>query len=57
MRRFMSFEPGGFDLIISRFGVMFFSDPVQAFSNLRRATLHGASSGSSFGGVLRTIRS
>lgn len=32
-----AFEPATFDLIMSRFGVMFFSDPVQAFSNLRRA--------------------
>ena len=26
-----------FDMIVSRFGVMFFDDPVRAFSNLRRA--------------------
>ena len=31
------FEPGSFDLAISRFGVMFFDDPVAAFANLRRA--------------------
>ena len=31
------FEPAAVDMIMSRFGVMFFSDPVQAFSNLRRA--------------------
>jgi SAM-dependent methyltransferase len=31
------FEPASFDLIISRFGVMFFGDAVQAFTNLRRA--------------------
>lgn len=31
------FAPGGFDLIFSRFGVMFFVDPVAAFTNLRRA--------------------
>jgi ubiquinone/menaquinone biosynthesis C-methylase UbiE len=31
------FEPASFDMIISRFGVMFFEDPVRAFSNLRRA--------------------
>ncbi|WP_369167068.1 class I SAM-dependent methyltransferase [Streptomyces sp. R28] len=31
------FEPASFDLVISRFGVMFFNDPVQAFANLRRA--------------------
>jgi SAM-dependent methyltransferase len=32
-----AFEPAGFDTIISRFGVMFFSDPIRAFANLRRA--------------------
>lgn len=31
------FEPGIFDVILSRFGVMFFADPVRAFQNLRRA--------------------
>lgn len=31
------FEPGRFDGLISRFGVMFFADPVAAFANLRRA--------------------
>jgi ubiquinone/menaquinone biosynthesis C-methylase UbiE len=31
------FEPASFDLIISRFGVMFFEDPVQAFANLHCA--------------------
>ncbi len=31
------FEPGRFDLIASRFGVMFFSDPAAAFTNLRSA--------------------
>ena len=31
------FEPASFDLVISRFGVMFFDDPVAAFANLRRA--------------------
>jgi pimeloyl-ACP methyl ester carboxylesterase/SAM-dependent methyltransferase len=31
------FPPAHFDLCISRFGVMFFADPVAAFSNLRRA--------------------
>jgi SAM-dependent methyltransferase len=36
-----AFEPGGFDLLVSRFGVMFFDDPVQAFANLRRATRPG----------------
>lgn len=32
-----AFEPDRFDLMISRFGVMFFDDPVAAFANLRRA--------------------
>jgi SAM-dependent methyltransferase len=31
------FEPASFDLVVSRFGVMFFDDPVRAFSSLRRA--------------------
>ena len=31
------FEAGSFDLLFSRFGVMFFDDPVAAFSNLRGA--------------------
>jgi len=31
------FEPGSFDTIISRFGVMFFDDPIAAFANLRSA--------------------
>src|SRR5688572_2188776 len=36
-----AFAPGFFDLVISRFGVMFFEDPTQAFANLRRATREG----------------
>ena len=36
------FEPASLDMIISRFGVMFFDDPVQAFTNLRRAAKRGA---------------
>ncbi|MFF0156704.1 class I SAM-dependent methyltransferase [Streptomyces sp. NPDC005263] len=32
-----AFEPATFDAVMSRFGVMFFEDPVRAFSNLRRA--------------------
>jgi ubiquinone/menaquinone biosynthesis C-methylase UbiE len=32
-----AFAPASFDVIISRFGVMFFDDFVQAFANLRRA--------------------
>jgi len=35
------FAAGGFDLLVSRFGVMFFSDPVEAFRNLRRALRPG----------------
>lgn len=31
------FDPASFDLLASRFGVMFFADPVASFSNLRRA--------------------
>lgn len=41
------FEPATFDTIISRFGVMFFDDPVRAFTNLRRAACDG--------GVLRAL--
>ncbi|QAY77836.1 class I SAM-dependent methyltransferase [Sphingosinicella sp. BN140058] len=33
---------GGYDAIVSRFGVMFFADPVRAFANLRRASAPGA---------------
>jgi SAM-dependent methyltransferase len=36
-----SFEPGHFDLIASRFGVMFFADPAAAFTNLRTAARPG----------------
>lgn len=32
-----AFEPASFDMLISRFGVMFFDDFVRAFANLRRA--------------------
>jgi SAM-dependent methyltransferase len=35
------FEEQAFDLAISRFGVMFFGDPVAAFSNIRRALRPG----------------
>ncbi len=31
------FEDGVFDMLVSRFGIMFFEDSVQAFQNLRRA--------------------
>jgi SAM-dependent methyltransferase len=36
------FGAGVFDTIVSRFGVMFFADPVRAFANLRRAAAEGA---------------
>ena len=35
------FEAGAFDLLFSRFGVMFFTDPAAAFANLRRALRPG----------------
>ncbi|TKW76361.1 MAG: methyltransferase domain-containing protein [Bradyrhizobium icense] len=31
------FEPAAFDLLASRFGVMFFADPVLSFANMRKA--------------------
>ena len=31
------FAGGGFDVAVSRFGIMFFADPVAAFGNIRRA--------------------
>lgn len=37
-----AFASADFDLIVSRFGVMFFDDPVRAFSHLRRAAKDGA---------------
>lgn len=36
-----AFEAGAFDLLVSRFGVMFFADPVAAFANMRRALRPG----------------
>lgn len=36
-----AFEPASFDLVISRFGVMFFADPVAAFRNLIGALRSG----------------
>ena len=36
-----AFEPLTFDLLISRFGSMFFSDPVAAFANIRQALRPG----------------
>jgi ubiquinone/menaquinone biosynthesis C-methylase UbiE len=35
-------QPASFDRIMSRFGVMFFDNPVLAFANLRRAAKDGA---------------
>jgi ubiquinone/menaquinone biosynthesis C-methylase UbiE len=35
------FPAGAFDVAISRFGVMFFADPVAAFANIRRALRPG----------------
>lgn len=35
------FEPGAYDVVISRFGAMFFSDRVAAFRNIHRATRDG----------------
>lgn len=37
-----AFAPAGFDMIVSRFGVMFFSDFMRAFMNLRSAARPGA---------------
>jgi len=36
-----AFEPERFDLVFSRFGVMFFADPPAAFANLSRALRRG----------------
>jgi SAM-dependent methyltransferase len=36
-----TFESSGFDLVISRFGVMFFADPVGAFANIAGALRPG----------------
>jgi SAM-dependent methyltransferase len=37
-----AFEPASVDMIISRFGVMFFDDAIAAFANLRRAATDAA---------------
>jgi SAM-dependent methyltransferase len=37
-----AFEPARFERLVSRFGVMFFDDPVRAFANLHRAAAAGA---------------
>jgi ubiquinone/menaquinone biosynthesis C-methylase UbiE len=36
------FSPAGADLLFSRFGVMFFADPVLAFANMRKGLADGA---------------
>lgn len=36
-----AFVPGSFDVVVSQFGLMFFDDPVMAFSNLRGALAPG----------------
>jgi SAM-dependent methyltransferase len=36
-----AFQPASFDLVTSRFGVMFFADPIAAFTNLRGALRPG----------------
>jgi SAM-dependent methyltransferase len=36
-----AFEAGRFDTVVSRFGVMFFDDPVTAFANIRQAVKLG----------------
>ena len=36
-----AFAPGSFDLVVSRFGVMFFDDPAAAFARLRQAARAG----------------
>jgi SAM-dependent methyltransferase len=36
-----AFEPVTYDLVMSRFGVMFFDDPARAFASLRRALRPG----------------
>src|ERR1019366_3164307 len=37
-----AFAPASFDMVMSRFGVMFFGDPVRAFANIRRAARQDA---------------
>jgi ubiquinone/menaquinone biosynthesis C-methylase UbiE len=36
-----AFAPSAFDCVVSQFGLMFFDDPVRAFSNLRRSLVPG----------------
>lgn len=35
------FDPGSFDVALSRYGIMFFADPVAAFANIARALVPG----------------
>ncbi|MGA2794831.1 MAG: class I SAM-dependent methyltransferase [Roseiarcus sp.] len=35
------FEPGGADLLFSRFGVMFFAEPARSFANMRKGLRRG----------------
>ena len=51
-----AFQPAAFDMIVSRLGVMFYDDPVAAFTNLRGAARDGAAI-SSRGAALPTTRS
>ena len=46
---------GAFDILFSRFGVMFFDDPTGAFAHLRRALRPGGSLSSAGAAWLRTI--
>ena len=41
--------PGWADLVVSRFGVMFFADPARAFANLRQGLRQAAASRSRAG--------
>ncbi|KUJ67841.1 methyltransferase [Streptomyces albus subsp. albus] len=59
-----AFPEGGFDLALSRFGIMFFADPVAAFGNIRRALRPGGRlaflamtglAGTELGGVLAAM--
>ena len=36
-----AFEPASFDVLVSRFGVMFFAEPALSFANMRRALRPG----------------
>lgn len=51
------FRAKGFDLVFSRFGIMFFDDPEAAFRNLGKALQPGADWASSIGLRLRKINS